>query len=348
MKLPELRRASAQLSVLLLLLLGIGLLDLGVSATLGYDHFGGQRQTFSRIEQASAKALALAAAQRRGVSVGLVLGMSTADWGIDLSRLDQASPGLHWAKVTGEYSSFTNLLEVVRRFRGTGLRPQRTLLCVHYGMLLGTRRHEATRLERLREFRERLPPPGETAGLGRIFTLSWLGNNRARAANDFELRLGALREKLLLAFSQPMSTIYPLKDDPFADTQNAHVKPTPQVRRRHVQAFQERWQTAQAARDDEATAGEARALTSLIEQLSSSGRLVVVLMPEHSEFRAVAPQALARRLLDQAILRAHVSEQPSFVDLRDQLPDEYFIDEVHASRAGRPRLTEALLDALPP
>jgi hypothetical protein len=344
----QLARAKAPLLVLLCLLCGLAMIDLVVSAEQGWDTFGGveQSQTFSRLEQASAKALGLASAQRRGAHVGLVIGMSTADWGIGLRQLEAADSSLRWAKVTGEFSSFSNLLEIVRRFDHAGVAASRTLLCVHYGMLLGARRHKSTWTERVHQLLERTSQSGSTNELGRVVTLSWLGNNRAGAANALELRLGSLRERLLTSLSQPAELVFPRLADPFEDSLNVHAPMNPNVRERHVKNFTERWRLARGAGSGKDEAAQTQALTQIVELLGRRPGLLIVLMPEHSALRTVEPEPFAGAMLASALAAAKLPEPPAVLDLRSSLPDPYFADEVHATAAGRPVLTAALARGL--
>lgn len=343
-------RSKGPLLVLAALALGVALMDLLVSATLGWDSFGGQEQTqtFSRLEQASGKVAALRAATQSGTRVGLVLGVSTADWGVDLRLLERETVGLRWAKVTGEFSSFTNLAEVVRRVSGprAGAEASQTLLCVHYGMLLGARRQKTTRLERLAQIRERTGQTRSSSDLARLVTLSWLGNNRAGAANRVELSLGALRARLLGQFGQSDEIIYPTLADPFEDTPNQRAAMHPSVRARHVVQAAERWRLVQADSSKSDQAAQAAALSEMVALLGRRPGLVVVLMPEHSALRAVVPEAFARKLLDDALAASGLNPPPPVLDLRAGLPDQYFADAVHATAEGRPKLTEALGRAL--
>lgn len=343
----QLRRSKGPLLVLASLALGVALMDLLVSTTLGWDSFGGQEQTqtFSRLEQASAKVAALRAATQSGTRVGLVLGVSTADWGVDL-RLLERETHLRWAKVTGEFSSFTNLAEVVRRFDGPGVEANQTLLCVHYGMLLGARRQKTTRLERLAQIRERTGQTRSSSDVARLVTLSWLGNNRAGAANRVELSLGAQRARLLGRFGQSDEIIYPSLADPFEDTPNQRKAMHPSVRARHVAQAAERWRLVQADASKSDQTAQAAALSEMVGLLGRRPGLVVVLMPEHSALRAVVPEAFARKLLDEALAASGRSPPPPVLDLRAGLPDEYFADAVHATAEGRPKLTDALARTL--
>jgi hypothetical protein len=336
-------RLKGPAQVLLALALGFALLDLAVSARFGWDSFGGveQSQSFARLEHASAKAFALERARRAGAPVGLVVGMSTADWGVDL-RLLERQDGRHWAKITGEFASFTNLLDVVRRIDAADFAPDRTLLCVHYGMLLGARRQRTTRRERVAQLLERTSAARSSGELSRVVTLSWLGNNRAGAANAFELRLGAAREGLLRTFSQPPEVIYPVDADVFEDTRNDRAPMHPSVRLRHVQQQAERWRLAQTALEHTDAAAQSRALREIVALLGRRSRLVVVLLPEHSALRAVVPTAFAKSLLDAALSPGAARTAPVVVDLRDALADDWFADEVHATGRGRPFLTAAL------
>jgi len=344
----QLARIRAQLLVLACLLGGVGLLDLAIGARAGWDAFGcgEQSQTFSRLELASAKALALAQAARRGTRVGLVVGMSTADWGVDLRQLEATQPGTRWAKVTGEFSSFTNLLDIAHRFEHAEVAPARTVLCVHYAMLLGARRYKGTRAERVSQIAERFHKSRSSSEIARLVTLSWLGNNRAPAANAIELQLGGLRERILGAFSQPAELMYPPLPNPFEDSVNSHAPMHPSVRQRHVEGLAAAWQRAQAPGSSEDELSQAQALTEIVEIFGRQPGLVVVLMPEHSALRGIEPEAFARAMLARALAAARVAQPVLVIDLRAALPDPYFADEVHSLPAGRPILTGALSRAL--
>jgi hypothetical protein len=340
----ELGRARGPALLGVSLACGLAILDCVVSGSVGWDTFGGseQSQTFSRFEQASAKALALNHAARSGARVGLVVGMSTADWGIDLRQLEAAGDHLRWAKVTGEFSSFSNLLEIVRRFEHQRVQPERTLLCVHYGMLLGARRYKTTRSERVAQVIERTSKTRSSSELSRLSTLTWLGNNRAGAANVLELQLTAVRERILSSFAQPPQLIYPAIRDPFEDSSNTRKRMNPTVRERHVSNFQERWRLAQVPAASSDSEAQISALAEIVRLLGQRPGLVVVLMPEHSALRAVVPQPFAETLFKEALTRSGRGSSTTVLDIRASLPDEYFADEVHATAEGRPVLTAAL------
>jgi len=343
----QLRRARGPASVLLCLALGIVGIDVAVAGISGWDSFGAgeRRQSYHRTELASANALALRQASVAGVQVGLVVGMSTADWGIDLRRLEGDGAGLRWAKITGEFSSFTNLLEVVRPIDDAGLAPTQTLLCIHYGMLLGGRRYKSEWRTRLSQIAERTRQTHSKSELFRAVTLSWAGNNRTTAANALELDLGALRERVLLGSGQRPESVYVPVSDPFVDSVNEHGPMHPSARERHVQGFKELWRHAQDAKNPDTTA-QADALVEIVTRLGRHGRLVVVLMPEHSTLRAAEPEQFAAELLQRTLQRASLPEALRMLDLRSALPDQYFADEVHATKAGRPVLTDALQEGL--
>jgi len=339
----QLSRAKNPLLLLLALVGLLALVDSIVSGRMGWDSFGGveQGQTFSRLELASAKSAALGQAERRGVRIGLVVGMSTADWGVDLRQLETPSDAVRWAKITGEFSSFSNLLDVVRRFDQADFTPERTLLCIHYGMLLGARRHKSTRSERLGEILARARQARSTNEIARLVTLSWAGNNRAGVANTLELRLGSWHERLLGWLGQPADVAYPTLLDPFEDTPNHHQPMHPSVRQRHVANFAERWRLAQIAPEpDQRT--QALALGEIVARLGRRPGLKLVLMPEHSALRAVEPELFARRSLEDALATSGLQSSPPIIDLRSAVPDEYFADEAHATAAGRPLVTSAL------
>lgn len=343
MRAYEAKRAIPTWRALLLLGLCLVGIDVAVALTAGWDSFGGaeQGQTFSRLELASAKARALATAQARGARVGLVVGMSTADWGIDSRALEGSPPALRYAKVTGEFSSFRNLLDVVKRLDVPGFAPDRTLLCVHYGMLLGARRQPITRAERLAQIATRLRQTHSSSELSRSFTLSWLGNNRAPTANALETRLGAWHERLLLHFGQSPSVAFSPLADPFQDSVNARGHMHASVRQRHVESIAQRWRRAEGESTGADSKLQAAALGEMVRLLRRGGEVVVVLMPEHSELRAVVPEPLARARLDAAL-----GPGVRVIDLRGALPDDAFADEVHVTGSSRGALTTALKRAL--
>ena len=343
------RRARSPFLAILVLVLGALLLDAAVSATSGWDRFGGieEPQTFNRDELASAKAAALASAIRKGERVGLVVGMSTADWGIDL-RMLEAADGLKWAKVTGEFASFGNMLEIVERIEREGATPAKTLLCMNYGMLVGNQRPSSTwqsQLARVLGRGGRLRPAAR-ASLG--WTLTWLGHNRTHAANAFETRLGALRESILTEFSQSHAAIYPSVSDPFADSPNEHGRSRQSVWEGRLDGIRARWASAiaQAGATGTRSNAQTRALTRIVALLGKRPGFSIVVMPEHSALRAAIPESFARGMMTDAIAAAGLDRPPAIVDIRAALPDEDFADDTHASHAGRPHFTAALARAV--
>src|SRR5689334_22336070 len=94
----RLQRIRGSLLALSFVAAGLALADAAASLTLGWDsagYVGQELQTYSRLEQASAKSAALVRAARRGEAIGVALGMSTTDQGIDLRALEGRVRGVH-------------------------------------------------------------------------------------------------------------------------------------------------------------------------------------------------------------------------------------------------------------
>ena len=87
------RRIKNSLLVLISLLGSWVVVDLMLSSIVGFNPLdkGQEDQTFSRLEGASRKGVALARSQSEGQRIGLVIGMSTAEYGVDLRTLDQST-----------------------------------------------------------------------------------------------------------------------------------------------------------------------------------------------------------------------------------------------------------------
>ena len=93
--------------------------------------------------------------------------------------------------------------------------------------------------------------------------------------------------------------------------------------------------------------GTADALDGLLRSFAGhAGRLVVVVMPEHSYLRERA--GLFNQLGFRDRLAAVRERGALLLDYRALLPDDEFLDLGHASAAGRARLSGALADGLVP
>jgi hypothetical protein len=329
------------------LLLGLLLVDSLATALLGWDAFRGapqESQTYSRLELASSKGVALSSAQRHGQRLGLAYGMSTTEQGVQLRRLEELRPALRWAKVTGEHPSFNNLLEVARRVEREGVQPTRTLLCVHYGMFVGAGRLPSTRAALMARVLSRSDGLNLFGEASRALSLSWLGNNRQATVNAVETRLGAVRERWLRSWGQPSDAIYPHLADPFADVVNVRTARQREAWQGRIELARKRgWGEPAAYSADSA---EGRALTELVNLLGQRPGLVVVLLPERSVLRDLIPEDAASAALHGALRAARVSMPPPVLDLRAALSDADFVDEAHPTGPGSARLSTALNAAL--
>ena len=314
-----------------------------LSSIVGFNPLdkGQEDQTFSRLEGASRKGVALARSQSEGQRIGLVIGMSTAEYGVDLRTLDQIDSGLKWAKVIGEHASFSNMLAIVRRVVEQGVKPERVLLCFHYGMFVGAERAPVSRSYLLSRVLSRADDLNVFGEISRAWGLTWIGRNRMPVVNVFETQLGALRERSLTAFSQDAPAIYaPI--DPFVDTKNTRTSRGPAAWAGRIALVKERgWQNEAAyAVGNE----QVRALQEVLPLLRAN--VVLVLLPERSVLRELIPETRARAVLDQAIAEAKLPSPP-ILDLRAALPDEEFVDEAHPTGAGRRHLSAVLKGELP-
>lgn len=91
---------------------------------------------------------------------------------------------------------------------------------------------------------------------------------------------------------------------------------------------------------------QAEILVDLISRFRQrQSKILIVLMPEHSELRRrIPPEGLA--LLHDALEKAFGEEAPTLVDLRDALDDSEFTDISHVNNKGRPQLNRLLAEAI--
>lgn len=85
-----------------------------------------------------------------------------------------------------------------------------------------------------------------------------------------------------------------------------------------------------------------RELTEAVRWLRAKGALVGIMnMPQHSSLRELTPpEALVA--LSGPIEKAFPGPEVRVIDLRDTLPDEFFLDPVHYSTDGRDRISSQL------
>jgi len=173
----------------------------------------------------------------------------------------------------------------------------------------------------------------------------WFVANRKLVSNFLQGRLQEAREKLHFPNGGTQAVFAPATDpgDPRPES--------PQTRSLSAARLADHLaRSAAAGRFDEANygidRGAARGVLPVLRSLRQiQARIVVLLMPERSEYRAAVPSR-AEEVMREAIRQVDPDDPPCVVDLRDALDDSVFWDNYHLTMTGRERLSAVVAEAV--
>lgn len=339
----EISRFRALALVLASVLAALAALDLATSATVGslarflpHDEVPTDRRA---IETVGGR-LAAVVADRRGAAVseplGVLLGQSTLMNGVDPLVLDEHDGmPVRWVNLAGVGGSIHRINDLVDLLDFSGLKPEFAVVAINPFFLAGTPYAVG------HDVRRRAAGPLKTA----IKEASWLLDNRTLA--NYLTRLADDRARMALFRRFGLGGDVLFRPDParyLAHPLATSIYFTAEQMRtrleydRAIGWFDPRRYTPEA--------GDAVALVRLIRHLRDSGaRTCLVLMPEHSTFRAQSPPE-ARRCLDDLLDRDFRDDPVPVIDLEDKLPDTAFFDLDHLDPGGRAECSRMLGERL--
>jgi len=265
----------------------------------------------------------------------LYAGLSTAVEGID-PRILQANDGCDAPVVgiCGTGGSMQEMLALQAAFLRSNLRASVAVLCIHPAWLAGM-------------FSE--PPPDSLNPIDPLRQGDWReAANRMRwwiwlVQNRFYANQVAF--KFLYNMRLNLGTVAHV--DPWREPQPLGFAAHQTLAQLQAQmAYLVRLGWFNAARYAHEQDTQAAALNQLISQLRSRGvRVLVVLMPETSIFRANEPAGPKQFLLDD-LGRAFQSSDPPVFDFQNAIPDDLFSDLIHMNAGGRTEFSHKLAQAI--
>jgi len=287
----------------------------------------------------------IAAAERDVASPGasfrrviIVAGLSTAREDIDGDAVGRAlCGGSRLLNLGSSGGSFRELAFYLRPLRSTALSSALTVLAVHPVWLAG-RRNVPEVTPNSRDSRGENPVSGNLRRDQLKSALWSVANRRAVHAVVMDA-LWSFRERVDRRFALTAQQAFePERESPWAD------RISYQGMRAGSMALDEQLRAWQAfgwfdARRFDSHGSEADALVEVLSAgRSAGGRVVVVLMPEHSTMRRMVPD-VAGESLRTVVERA--GPYP-ILDLSAAIPDNGFYDYAHLNARGRGRLSALL------
>lgn len=274
-------------------------------------------------------------------NLAIIAGLSTAREDVDGPLLNKLTDNdRQWAIFGGSGGMITSLEKLLWPLELSGVEPGTVVLAIHPSHLIdrpatavGLRENPFARLRR-----------------------RWTDTTAVEALQSFDNYLARVRSWLYYSlyltkvethtFFGTAYTDYSRPADPWAAKKYRYSAEfsSPALKRiQFVRWHQYGWDNAGAyAGDGKETASFQR----LLRRFDSQGaELIILLLPESREFRALIPQKVALAYL-QKQLRTSRIENIRFIDLRDSMAAKYFYDTVHLNRSGRAALTALLADEL--
>ncbi|MGP0068108.1 MAG: hypothetical protein ACLQGP_31490 [Isosphaeraceae bacterium] len=314
------------------ILLALGLLDLSLTAAVGFTG----RFLPNREEPQDESAFTLAGGRisevlslpaRPGIGtetpLGVVLGLSSMRYAVDFGILaENDGLPLRWLNLGGWGRSINRICAISELLFLSDLRPNTVVICMNPYMLVG---HDFG-IERA----ETLKRTGNV-----IKPWIWVYDNRLVVNHLFRLAWHRAKVALFRWFEFGFPALYPAQRAPFEPEQLSwrrsavSEKELPQA----VDYFLRRgWFDAGRYTPD---SSNGRSLVELVRENRARGaKVCIILMPEHSLLRGNTPLQALRCL--EAINRANFLGDPVPVyDLRDRIPDPWFGDLDHVGFDAR-------------
>jgi hypothetical protein len=319
-------RCRGPLIVLLGLAIALAVADQLMKVTLGStarwlagDEYPADRRV---VAHAGERLAGIVGKGKEPGQVGLLLGQSTLECGIDPALLDaEADLPLRWLNLYGVGGSINKIDDIAELVFAGGLKPEVVVFAINPYMLVGID------YDRVRT--------SERASTGNwIKPWVWTLENRVVFNHVVQTAIHQARLAMIKASGQGIDAMYPAAADPWSV-----IYPRD---KRHSDATQLRWRldynrsigwldpaSYKVTNFNETT------LVKLIRRFRDEGtKVVIVLMPERSIFREAIPSEALDCLA--TINRDAFADRPvPVVSLVDQVPDTLFLDLDHLDREGR-------------
>ncbi len=310
--------------VLVALGLMLVLLDVGLSATVGFTgRFlpDGESATDSSVFKAVwARIVPLLLPGERSdpaKPLGLLFGQSTLGAGIDARLLDEADGlPIRWANLHGWGGSINRTRDLVNLAFISGLKPDVVLFCVNPYMLIGHDFEKEHRLVAERDHRS-------------FKRWIWTYDNKVVMNHLVQHAMLQARIGLLKTFRYGFLSLYPMESagPPRPREKLANLTPA-EMDRRIQDARRLGWSDPAEYSPDNSNS---RSLIGMVRKSRAQGaKVAIILMPEYSAFREMIPPE-GVRCFDEINRRNFPDDPIPIYNLRDRIPDELFLDPDHAS-----------------
>jgi len=310
------------------ILLAVGLLDLSLTAAVGFtgrflpDQEEPNDDSVHK-EKGGLISAVLSLPERPGIGtgtpLGVLLGSSTTKFGVD-PRILEEKDGLprRWLNLCGWGSSISRLKGIAELLYLSDLRPDVVVIGMNPYFLIG-QHYRAERREAMRRTGNVIKP------------WVWVYDNRLMANHLFRLALHRVRLGLYRALGFDFSAIFPARGDPWGPERYEGMAPLRDSRACEQSRDLEHYRRIGWFDPDRYSPEtlNSRALAELIQTCRARGaKVCIILVPEHSLLRGNTPSQAIRCL--EEIIRANFPRDPVPVyDLRGRFPDESFINLIH-------------------
>ena len=313
----------------------IVLLDLTLTGSIGSPArllpHGESPTDFSVLDHAGSRIAGLIAEARSKNRVeprplGVFLGQSTLESGIDSAIVDEAYPRYRWLNLFGLGGSVHRIADINELLINSDLDPKIIVIAINPYMVVGSP-YRAVRAAEFSMTRNRIKP------------WIWMIENRPLVNHLNRLILHRGRLSIFHGLKQGIDALYPADPEPWV------VSP-PIPRSSYNQAELEtklKYDQKLGWYDSVSYAGTSSNwidLKRIVEGWRRRGAIVsVILMPERTPMREHTP-AEASALFNQ------LDSEIPLIDLRASLPDSCFIDLDHINPEGRRTCSKIVGDAL--
>ena len=288
----------------------------------------------------------------RDARLGVYIGVSTTATGIQRQFLDaRANVADRWIVLAGAGLSFENIESVMHPVFFCSQKPAAVVFGVHPQMLVGERyvRDESSgELHRV-VGRRRRALESHFAGYRALSWLKrhWAIDHRALAADFLRSRIYLLRLWFLYLGGVSADRLFEPSAQPW-DEEPLWLWNMDDAENKVAQNQLDFWAGRGHfdAANYRADGDQARSLIRMIRAYRKLGaKVYVVIMPLRSTVRRKIPPN-AKPCLFEAIDRAFPEAPPTIVDLQEAMPDKFFTDEAHLSKAGSERLSKQVAERL--
>jgi hypothetical protein len=360
---PALRRLRGVLTMLSFLALTLGACSAVLSLTIGRDprtFLGSDWPSYTLISHQNAGSQVsgvLKEGPRPGTRVGILLGSSTLECGVDPTALGEGtSMPWRWVSLCGKGTTTAVLEKMGEKWFKSRLRPEVLVLAVNLGMLAQAGDYMADRdAEDVtfdpKSLAKHLAARRWRAAADDLRTLCVSVPNRvfpARTRVNNRTQYGIFLTRTALFDSIGLGT-----DVIHNPAPNPWVLDPYWARGPHLSESEIRTQLAGYtergwfdAANYSVGGPNTRALVNLIGKARSQGtEVVLVLMPEKAIIHKLVP-AQAEHVMRTALREAFGDETGLIIDLRDSMPEKLFRDTTHLDPDGLTEFTRRLSRAL--